>query len=525
MRSFFHKAKQRQGWLFSLVLFLSAASFLSAVAQEKKQIEIVKAGSLEGVKVNGIEVRRLVDDVVFRQGDTYMYCDSALFYETDNTIDAYGTIRIEGPRAQLFGDYLHYDGNEEKADITGKIVRMTDGKMELITDALQYDLKNDIGTFSTGGKVVDKDNVLTSRKGYYFASDRMVFFKDNVRLNNPKFRLESDTLKYHTPTEIAYFFGPCDIFSTGKDSAHIYCEYGWYNTKTEKAWFSKNASITSKENKLSGDSILYDKISGTGRAWQHVSVTDTVQKMIISGDYAFLDEKKGTSFVTGSSMLTKAFETDSLFLHADTLYAVQDTAKKRKTYFAYHHVRIFKPDLQGQCDSLIYNTADSTIWFYTIPVLWNGANQLTAEKIGLVLSGNTIHRMEMYNNAFITGKEDSLRYNQVKGRDMTGYFVDNKLSTILVKGNGQSVYYLRNKKKQLTGVNQADCSDMRIEIKDNKVYKIALLTKPDATLFPVKQADPASMILKDFAWHGSWQPLSKEDIFHWPEFTDPVKGK
>ena len=215
-------------------------------------------------------------------------------------------------------------------------------------------------------------------------------------------------------------------------------------------------------------------------------------------------------------MLTKIFETDSLFLHADTLYAVQDTAKKQKTYFAYRHVRIFKPDLQGQCDSLVYQTADSVIRFIGTPILWNGPNQLTAKSIDLHLAGEELHKMELTANAFITGKEDSLRYNQVKGRDMTGYFTDNKLSVIYVKGNGQSVYYIRNKKKQLTGVNQADCSDMRIEIEDNKVNKIAMLTKPDATLYPVKQAEPSLMLLKDFAWHEKLQPLSKEDIFRWP---------
>lgn len=485
-------------------------------AQETRQIEIVRAGSLEGVKVNGIEVRRLVDDVVFKQGDTYMYCDSALFYESTNSIDAYGVIRIEGPRAQLYGDILHYDGNAEMADITGKTVRMTDGKMQLTTTALQYDLKQDIGVYNNGGKVIDKDNVLTSKRGYYFSKEKMVFFKDDVVLTNPKYVMKSDTLKYHTPTETAYFHGPCNIQSSGKDSAHIYCEYGWYNTATEKAWFSKNAYIESKENKLQGDSLLYDKLKGIGRAWNNVSVTDTVQKMIISGSYALLDEKKGTSFVTGNSMLTKIFETDSLFLHADTLYATQDTAKKQKTYFAYHHVRIFKTDLQGQCDSLVYNTADSTIWFYTAPVLWNNNNQLTAERINLLLSGNKIHTMNLLSEAFITGFEDSLRFNQVKGRIMVGYFENNKLSTINVTGNGQSIYYLRNSKKQLTGVNQAECSDMRIVMKDSKVHKISLINKPDATLYPVKQADPAMMKLKDFAWYGALQPKSKEDIFIWP---------
>lgn len=503
-----------KGLLFFLIFTTSLLS-----AQEKKQIEIVRAGSLEGFKVDGVEVRRLMGDVVFKQGDTYMYCDSALFYEAMNTIDAYGTIRIEGPRARLYGDFLHYNGDTEQADITGRMVRMTDGKMELVTTALQYDLRQEVGAYNTGGKVTDRDNVLTSKKGYYYASDKLVFFKDEVHLTNPRFDLYSDTLKYHTPTEIAYFFGPCHTYSKGKDSTHIYCEYGWYNTKTEKAWFSRNAYMASKENKLVGDSVLYDKKTGIGRAWNNVSVTDTVQKIIISGDYATLDEVKNTSFVTGNSVLTKIFETDSLYLHADTLYALQDTSGRNKTYFAYRHVRIYKPDLQGQCDSLVYHTTDSMIRFIGAPILWNGPNQLTAREIDLHLSGDAISRMELTANAFITGQEDSLRYNQVKGRDMTGFFKENKLSVIYVKGNGQSVYYLRNKKKQLTGVNQGECSDMRIEIRDNKVYKIAMLTRPDATLFPVKQTTPSLMLLKDFAWYGTWQPLSRDDIFKWPSVT------
>ena len=85
------------------------------VAQKIQQIEIVKAGSLEGIRKDGVEVRRLVNDVVFKQEDTYLYCDSALFYESSNSIDAYGVVRIEGPRAKISGDVLHYEGNSKKA--------------------------------------------------------------------------------------------------------------------------------------------------------------------------------------------------------------------------------------------------------------------------------------------------------------------------------------------------------------------------------------------------------------------------
>jgi lipopolysaccharide export system protein LptA len=502
------------GKLF-LLLFVVVLTNCCSFAQQSKQIEIIQAGSLEGVKMNGIEVRRLVGDVIFKQESTYMYCDSALFYESTNSIDAYGTIRIEGPSAKLYGDYLHYDGNNKYADITGKVVRMTDGKMDLTTTAMQYDLEKDIGNYQVGGKVVDKDNVLTSKKGYYYAQERMVFFKEDVVLTNPRYKMYSDTLKYHMPYSTTYFFGPSNIYSTGTDSAHIYCENGWYNTKTEKSRFSKNAYIESKENKLSGDSILYDRLEKIGIAYNNVQIVDTNQKVIISGDYAWLNEITGISFVTGNGLLTKAFDVDSMYLHADTLYAKQDSSTKQKTYFAYHKVRIFKTDLQGQCDSLVYSSTDSTIWFYTNPVLWSNNNQLTADKISLLLVGSEIKRMNLYANSFIAGFEDSMRFNQIKGREMIGYFVDNKLSTIDVTGNGQSIYYIRNKKQQITGVNQADCSNMLIRIKENKVSKISLINKADATLFPVKETDPAQMRLKDFKWKGHLQPLTKSDVFLW----------
>jgi lipopolysaccharide export system protein LptA len=502
-----------------LIIFLSVLNCVEVQAQvqEKKarQIEIVQAGSLEGVKQNDIEVRRLIGNVIFKQGDTYMYCDSALFYEASNSIDAYGTIRIEGPKAKLYGDVLHYEGNEEKAVITGKEVRMTDGKMQLITTALNYDLANDIGEYNTGGKVLDHENVLTSTRGFYYANDRMVFFKDNVLLNNPKYIMHSDTLKYHTPTEIAYFFGPSTINSLGKDSGLIYCENGWYNTKTEKSYFGKNAYINSKSNRLSGDSLLYDRAAGIGRAWNNVQLTDTVQKMIVGGDYAFMNEKQGKSFVTGKSTLTKIFSTDSLFIHADTLYAIQDTAKKTKSYFAYHHVRIFKTDLQGQCDSLVYSTSDSTIHFFKDPILWNEKNQLTAEHIRLQLDDNKLKFLFLTSNSFIAGLEDSIRFDQIKGRDMVGFFSDNKLYKINVTGNGQSVYYVRNKKQQLTGVNKADCSDMVIYMNDSKVQKISLLNQPDATMYPIQELPPSEFKLRDFVWYGDKRPVSKEEIYIW----------
>lgn len=501
----------RTFWFVMLMLLVS--SYSSFAQLSGKPIEIIQAGSLEGIKYNGIEVRRLVGNVIFKQDNTLMYCDSALFYESNNTIDAYGKIRIEGPQAKLSGDVLHYDGNTKNAQISGREVHLTDGKMDLATTVLFYDLTNDVGSYFQGGTVRDKENMLTSDIGFYYARNKEVFFKSKVKLNNPRYVMQSDTLKYNTISKVAYFFGPTTIKSTGKEGGFIYCENGWYNTQTEKSVFGKNAYILSKENKLEGDSIFYDCISGVGKAWKNVFITDTLQKIIVAGDYAYLNEKKGNSFVTGKCSLIKIFEKDSMYMHADTLYAQQDSVKKQKLYFAYHKVKIFKNDLQGMCDSLVYNTTDSVISFYTNPVLWNNKNQLTANFIKLQLSNNQLHKMYLEENSFIVGQEDSSRFNQIKGRNMVGNFVDNKLDLIKVSGNGQTIYFIRNKKQQLTGVNKADCSDMNIYIADSKVKKIALKSEPDAVLLPIKDALESDIKLRDFKWLDEIRPKSKEDIF------------
>ena len=496
--------------LLALMLF----RLIPLTAQESKRVEIVQANSLEGSKINGEEVRSLSGDVIFKQNTTLMYCDSALFYENSNSIDAFGNIRIEGPNVKMTGKTLHYDGNTKQAVIT-KDVQLTDGKMTLTTQILNYNTETDIADYSTGAKVVDRENILTSKKGYYFSKERMVFFKDSVVLTNPEYIVHSDTLKYNTATATSYFYGPCYISSTGKDSSYIYCEYGWYNTNTGKSYFSSNAYIQSGSNRLEGDSILYDRNEGLGRAFHNVNVTDTVQKVIISGDYAYVNNNTHQSLVTGKAQLIKAFESDSMFMHADTLFAVEDTIRNQKTYFAYQHARIFKRDLQGKCDSLVYTSLDSTMRFYGNPVLWSEKNQLTADSISLTMSGNKIYSMQLRLNSMIVSQEDTIRFNQVKGRDMTGYFKENSLYKIDVTGNGQTIYYLRNKKQQITGVNQADCSDMVIFLNDNKVERISLIDKPDATLYPVKDTNPLELRLKGYKWLSAYRPMFKDDIFIW----------
>ena len=87
------------------------------------------------------------------------------------------------------------------------------------------------------------------------------------------------------------------------------------------------------------------------------------------------------------------------------------------------------------------------------------------------------------------------------------------LSKIDVFGNGQSIYFARNKKNELTGVNRADCSNMIIIIKDSKISTLKLIEKPDATFYPIGALAASELMLKGFNWQESKRPVDKNDIF------------
>ncbi|MDZ7646059.1 MAG: hypothetical protein U5K54_02125 [Cytophagales bacterium] len=71
--------------------------------------------------------------------------------------------------------------------------------------------------------------------------------------------------------------------------------------------------------------------------------------------------------------------------------------------------------MQGVADSLVYAAADSTIHFFTNPVLWSDENQITADSIRMLLKNKKIDKLYMIANAFVAS-QDSLKISiKLKG--------------------------------------------------------------------------------------------------------------
>lgn len=489
-----------------------------------QKIELVNADVSEFDQAVFANATRLIGHVIFRHKGALMKCDSAYLYRDENRLEAFHNIRItQGDSLVLTGERLLYEGNTGMARVYDHVI-LTDRKMILQTALLDYNMETDIASYPDSAHIVDGENTLTSRIGYYYGNSRDLYFKKDVLLVNPRYTMTADTLRYNTVDRTAYFLGPTYIRS---NENLIYTEKGWYNTLNQQSSFFENSYLRTKDRFLRGDSVHYDRNTGIGMVFRNVTVLDTVQHIIISGDYAEYHEITDSSWVTGNALLIQKMEDDSLFLHADTLLAigvpsrVPGDSTTLHDILCFHHVKIYKSDLQGSCDSLVYQASDSTIRFFQKPILWSGLNQMTADSIVLQTSGGNVEKIYLVDNAFIISRadstenqpEDSIRFNQVRGRKMTGFLKDNRLYRINVTGNGQTIYYAKNKYEKVFAVNRADCSDLTIQVDSNRIKSITLINEPAGTLYPVHELSPLELRLKGFLWMEKKRPLSKADIF------------
>ncbi len=97
---------------------------------------------------------------------------------------------------------------------------------------------------------------------------------------------------------------------------------------------------------------------------------------------------------------------------------------------------------------------------------------------------------------------------------MKGFFKNNELYRINVEGNGQTIYYAKEK-EELKAVNKADCTNITIYLKDKKIDRINFITKPEATIYPLDQIDVKELRLKNFSWRDKFRPHTVEEIFVW----------
>lgn len=482
---------------------------------KRKRVDLLHADEAQADKLLRPDVQVLIGSVKLRHDSMYMYCDSALIYEKTNSVEAFSNVRMEqGDTLFIYGDYLNYNGETQLAMLREN-VKLINRKTILTTDSLNYDRLYNLGYYFEGGTLTDEENILTSDWGEYSPATKIAIFNHEVKLANPRFTLYSDTLKYSTDSKIATILGPSNIVN---EKNHIYSERGFYNTAKDQAQLLDRSVLTNEGKKLVADSLFYDRKTGYGEAFNNVVMNDTINKNMLTGDYCFYNELTESALATQKAVAIDYSQGDSLFMHADTLkmnsYFVKTDSAYREMK-AYHKVRIFRKDIQGVCDSLLFSSKDSCLRMYHDPIIWNEKQQLLGEEINVYMNDSTIDWAHIINQALTVEQKDSIHYNQISGKEIKAYFQGGEARKIDVIGNVLVIYYPEEKDSTMIGMNTSETSLLNLHLMNRKMEKMVMSPKSNGTLYPMDQIPVDKMKLPTFVWFDYIRPQNKEDIFNW----------
>ena len=103
--------------------------------------------------------------------------------------------------------------------------------------------------------------------------------------------------------------------------------------------------------------------------------------------------------------------------------------------------------------------------------------------------------------------EDTGHFSQISGADMDNYFTpENKLKTIRVKGDGKSIYFIKEKDSAITTANSVQYGNMQIDLDSNRVSGVRFYGNPSGTLYPMGDFPKEQKTLPGFIWDEGNRP-------------------
>lgn len=483
----------------------------------------------------GTDFQLVVGNVEFRKGDMFMYCDSAHFYDTDNSLDAFGNVRMEqGDTLFVYADELSYNGNKELAELfaaPGKKVRLINRDVMLETDVFNYDMAINLGYYNVGGVLTDKQNRLESIEGEYSPDSKDANFYGQVHLNSHSQRdsldIYTDTLLYNTGTHVAELVCYSEIINA---QGTIFTSNGTYNTDAGIAdLYDRSLVVTSTDKTLTGDTLFYDRKRGYGEAFGNMVMTDSVKKTTLKGDYGFYNELTDSAFVTGRTLGMEYSGQDTLYMHGDTIRAfrvineipadsIHEVCADTTHYVIVNpRVRFYRADIQGLCDSLTLVQRDSMMYLDIHPIVWSGERQIFGSTIEVHFNDSTADWANLPQFGLMAEAIEEGFYNQLSGKVMKAYFENQDLKHLDVSGNVQAIFLPQESDSTYNKIFNVESSFLAADFNKRQLERMKLWPQTNGTGTPLYLAKKSLYYLPRFKWYGDLRPVSPEDVFNYPD--------
>ncbi len=463
---------------------------------------------------------------------------------------------------------LGYYYPEEKMAYFKKEVKLVSPDYTLTTDTLGYNTNTETAVFMTTTHVQGKDGGFVTEKGTYDTKNEKLNLESRTQMTNEDYIMEADKTDYDNKTQTGFMVGGVYIqqkdtsftlfadsadynrgngigHATGnvviiqKDSATIiYSKKGSFNKEEKNGTAYGDVVIIQKDSTMivTSDIADFEQEKKSGKAYGNVVIrqkdstftvfSDTAtfnnethrgtatgsvelyekdSTLSIFGEHAIFFRDTKETWMTNHPVAVQKFDNDSLYITADTLYAVEDSLKRR-TFKAFGNVKLYMKDMQGTADSMVYLYSDSMIILYQNPVLWSDSSQLSGDNMIIWLKNKKIDSLFVNQNGFMVSQEDTIGFNQIKGKQLRAKFLENQLIRLHVVGNSESIYYIKDETKGYQGMNKSVSQEMKIFLKDNKANKIIFISKPESTYSPIYEVLFKEQKLEGMIWIPEQKP-------------------
>ena len=445
-----------------------------------------------------------------------------------NTNEAYflDSVRITNPNYKLTADSLAFNTQTEVATFLGPTKVYNEDKMVYCEDGY-YDSKNNYAELYQNARFENyengKEEIATGDTIIYDGQFDRYYLIGNAHFENKEQAVDADTIVMEGKTEQYYFIGNPEFKS--KDSTsnqRIEAIESDYDAINNTMLFRGDVVVSEDAQIIMADSLDYNTEEKNGLARGHVVWIDTAANLRINCGRAYYNDSTGFLLAQKEPMLTTLIDNDSLWLRADTLISLPDTAfPEQRHLYAFHNVRVFKSDMQARCDSLFYDGIDSTFELYEDPKLWVNENQFTADTVKMRLKSSKLDQVLLYNNSLVVSTKEDTFFNQIKGKDAAAQFIEGKLSTMQVNKEGETVYYATDDQGAYMFVNDIDCENMLLMFANSELQRIKYQGAPKAVVYPMHQVDHQSLLLEGFRWVDSLRIKTKYELWGVPE-PDPI---
>lgn len=337
------------------ICFLLLIGYLPLLAQSdsvqtaKPRLRLVHADSLISISRDNEDVTEVIGHVQFIQGDAFMVCDRALFWQKTNRSRLRGHVVIYDGKRTLKADRVDYDGEqriekaignvvfesknrilqanrleyhqkEEWAEATGNVTfQDLDEKTSIKGKRAFYDRKNDYGYVEGDPRLTKADStsdelfVINGLKIEAWGSENRAVVTDSVRITKGDLLAHCSHADYRPDDHVLYMMGNPIIwhrdFKMQGDSIDVSLE----ETQFTGGLIRGKAQIVSK------DSTHEDILTGN-----HITITvdqDTIRSVLVEGQatsiYNIIPEEEedtseeGTNTVTGDRIVL-LFEDEKL---------------------------------------------------------------------------------------------------------------------------------------------------------------------------------------------------------------------